>query len=347
MNTSKLFPAVVWMAFFATHLCAAERNVRYPFELIDGDRVVMIGGTFIEREQRDSYIETALTQWYPDRNITFRNLGWSGDTVRAESRGIFDPPEVGYQRLLEQVAELKPTVIMLFYGNNESFAGEEGLAQFEKDYRKLLDDLSAAAANPVFVLVSPHRHVMSEQSLPDPVENNRKLELYSQAIRKLADEYDAIYFDLYAPPATGDWVESDNGIHLTPNGYARAAWRMRKLLILAGNSDDNPRARYSNWHVELSANGTVIEAVNSKIDTVEMLPNGLRFDALDSRLPTLDPERSLSERTFNISGLPKGEYTLSIDETQIGTLLPIVKRNSSPSAIKMITIYSSPEFDQS
>ena len=52
-----------------------------PFELKDGDRVVWIGNTLIEREQRHGYWELLLTLRAPERHITFRNLGWSGDTV--------------------------------------------------------------------------------------------------------------------------------------------------------------------------------------------------------------------------------------------------------------------------
>lgn len=114
-----------------------------PLELRDGDRVVLLGGTLIEREQRYGYWETALALAWPDRNVTFRNLGWSGDTVWTESRGIFDPPAKGYERMLEHVARLKPTVILLGYGNAEAFAGPEGLDRFITQYGKLLDDLSS------------------------------------------------------------------------------------------------------------------------------------------------------------------------------------------------------------
>ena len=51
-----------------------------PFELKDGDRVVFLGDTFIEREQYYGWIELMLTTRFPDRNVTFRNLGWSADT---------------------------------------------------------------------------------------------------------------------------------------------------------------------------------------------------------------------------------------------------------------------------
>src|SRR5687768_3865810 len=59
-----------------------------PFELKDGDRVVMVGGTFMEREMQFGYIETMLTSQFPDRNVTFRNLGYAGDTVGVEARRI-------------------------------------------------------------------------------------------------------------------------------------------------------------------------------------------------------------------------------------------------------------------
>src|SRR6476659_1950789 len=111
---------------FAT-LLAAAIAAPPPLELRDGDRVVWIGNTLVEREQGYGYWETLLTARYPERNISFRNLGWSGDTVWAESRGVFDPPEKGFQRLIAGATGLKPTVLFISYGTSESFEGEKGL----------------------------------------------------------------------------------------------------------------------------------------------------------------------------------------------------------------------------
>ena len=62
-----------------------------PFELKDGDRVVFLGDTFIEREQKYGWIELMLTTRFPDRRVTFRNLGWSADLPNGESRlGLSD-----------------------------------------------------------------------------------------------------------------------------------------------------------------------------------------------------------------------------------------------------------------
>jgi len=97
------------------------------FELRQGDRVVLLGNTLVEREQRHGYWETALTTRFPDRDVTFRNLGWSGDTVFGEARAGFGSPADGFRLLTEHVLALKPTVLLIAYGINEAFEGEAGL----------------------------------------------------------------------------------------------------------------------------------------------------------------------------------------------------------------------------
>src|SRR5882762_10666064 len=97
-----------------------------PFELRDGDRVVLLGDTFIEREQAYGYIEYVLTTQFPERNVTFRNLGWSGDTPAGLSRLGFDidSPKKGLERIREQLVAFKPTVVFVGYGMASSFDGE-------------------------------------------------------------------------------------------------------------------------------------------------------------------------------------------------------------------------------
>src|SRR6266851_4223107 len=67
-----LFSLVLFIFFSPLPLTAEE------FKLSDGDRVVLIGSTLIEREPESGYWETALTCRFPKANATFRNLGWRG-----------------------------------------------------------------------------------------------------------------------------------------------------------------------------------------------------------------------------------------------------------------------------
>jgi lysophospholipase L1-like esterase len=196
-----------------------------PLALKDGDRVVLVGGTFIEREQRDGYWETALMRHFPGKAIVWRNLGWSGDTVRGESRGSFGGQPQGYKHLKEHVLALKPTVLILGYGAVESFDGEAGLAKFKADYARLLDELSSAKARVILLSPLPLEKLPGK---PDPTEANKNLRLYADAIRDLAAQRKIEYVDLFAPilklmESSTATPLTANGLHLTADGYRRTA----------------------------------------------------------------------------------------------------------------------------
>lgn len=218
----------------------AERDAQAPspppFEFRDGDRVALIGNTFIEREQAYSYLETLLRSRHPDKQITFRNLGWSGDTVFGHARSYFDPPEKGFERLDKMVHELKPTVIFISYGMGESFDGEAGLQPFRAGFERMLDMLKDLEARTV--ILGPTRHEDLGPPLPDPSEHNRNLRLYADAMKEIAASRGHRFIDLYEMLGDGTKADppaplTDNGIHLTPYGYWRAAGAIEQGLGLS------------------------------------------------------------------------------------------------------------------
>ena len=164
-------------------LTSATVRAAEPFELKNGDRVVFLGGTFIEREQSYGYVETALTARFADRDITFRNLGWSGDTSYGDARAGFGGRADGFQHLKEHVLALKPTLLLVGYGMSESFDGDSGLPSFEQGLNALLDALAPTRAK--VVLLTPIAHEDLGRPLPDPAEHNRSLKRYGEAV---ADE---------------------------------------------------------------------------------------------------------------------------------------------------------------
>lgn len=197
------------------------------FTLRDGDRVVLVGDTVVEREGERGAIETALVATHPDAGLTIRNLGWSGDTVWADSRGVFDAPSAGYARLLELVASLEPTVVFVAYGRNESFAGPEGVDVFREQLVRLCGDLRRGDAPPRLVLVTPPPFEATppfRRAAADA--RNAALADYAAAIRAVAAEQGAGLVDLFA--SIGDSLPAgtrltENGVHLTEAGYDAAA----------------------------------------------------------------------------------------------------------------------------
>ncbi|NDF00679.1 MAG: GDSL family lipase, partial [Verrucomicrobia bacterium] len=137
-----------WFLIVLALVCAAVHSVpaAAPFELKEGDRVIFLGDTLIEREQHYGWIELMLTTRFPDRNVTFRNLGWSADLPNGESRlGLSlgqagnEPEGEGWKLLQKQIEETKPTVAFIGYGMAASFEGEARLPKFKEDYNRLLD----------------------------------------------------------------------------------------------------------------------------------------------------------------------------------------------------------------
>lgn len=206
--------------FLALSILALTPSAPPAVALKDGDRIVWIGNALAEREQRYGHWETALHCKYPERNLTVRNLGWSGDTVYGDARAGFDNAAKGYERLVSLTLESKPTLIFVSYGLNESFDGPEGVAKFQKGLEKLLDSLAPSKAR--VVLFSP-RPFEKSRALPDPTERNKTLQLYVQAIREVADNRGHRYADLFFAgldhQKNAEQRFTDNGMHLTDAGY--------------------------------------------------------------------------------------------------------------------------------
>ena len=264
------------------------------FGLLNRDRVIFLGNTLIEREQRDGYWETLLTIRYPRRHIQFRNLGWSGDTVFGDARAGFGSTADGFCHLKEHVLALKPTVIFIGYGLNESFEGQAGLPRFLQGLHALLDTLAPTKAR--IVLLSPVCHENLGPPLPDPTEHNNSLRLYRDALRKVAEERCDRFVDFYdllgeRAKASPHTPFTDNGIHLTAHGYWRAGAALERGLGLT------------------PLNGPLIKSDNHKFSMIlETLPPPLP--------PANTPPNALrpgDQPVLRVGGLSAGSYRVKVD----------------------------------
>lgn len=289
-----------------------KKAARKPFVLQDGDAVVWLGGTFIERAQRYGWLEAELHARFNDRKIRFRNLGWSADTVLAESRGIFDAPSQGYARMLEWVKGIKPTVIVLNYGGNESFNGEAGLPTFVANYEKLLDDL--AATNAELVLMTPHLHLAMPAPLPSPEQRNRHLKLYGDAIVELAEArqlpvVDLRKLDWKGIPAT---QVSDNGLHFNDLGNRVIAAQVPDLWF---GSNEAPAIRITSGKSEVTG---------GKLTNLSASSDSAKFEWANAAV------RSAQQVTLQVAGLKDGKYAVVVDGAEVAKVSAIELTKGAP-----------------
>ncbi len=207
------------------------------FELKDGESVAFLGDTLIEREQYHGWIELALTTRFPDREIKFRNLGWSADTPAGESRnGLsllqagLEPPEEGWRQLLAQLETYKPNVIILGYGMASSLPGGDSPEEFEKNLTRLLDEAPKATGQDVrfLILGPPPRFPKNFDTRNELEKHQAKLSATDAILEQNAKTRKIPYISLNTLEKKPEY--SQNGIHLTSDGYLATARLIEKSL---------------------------------------------------------------------------------------------------------------------
>ncbi len=209
-----------------------------PLPVQPGDHLCVIGNALGERMQHDGWLEALIYARFPQANLVFRNLAFTGDelTLRLRSDN-FGAPD---QHLARHQADL----ILAFFGFNESFAGAAGLPKFKRDLDRFIHDTLQQHYNgktgPRLVLFSPIAHEnLRDPNLPDGAANNRNLELYTEAMAEAvqtqrknlvsdgakgekAQENTVWFVDLFHPSlklyGQSPTPLTINGIHLSEEG---------------------------------------------------------------------------------------------------------------------------------
>lgn len=199
-----------------------------------GDHVVSIGNTLAERMQHSGWMETLLQSALPEHELVFRNQAFPGDQVSKRPRNKdFTRPE-------DHLRLSQADVIFVFFGYNESYEGEKGLANFRKGLGSMIDQYRGLKPNgksePRFVLFSPIAHEKLENpNLPIGSANNRRLLAYTSAIGKVAQEKEVTFIDLFAPSqafyAAHEEPLTINGIHLNDLGNRLVAEAIASSLL--------------------------------------------------------------------------------------------------------------------
>ena len=203
-------------------------------ELRKDDHIAIVGSGLADRMQHSGWLEAMIYARQPKDNLVFRHLGFAGDEVLARLRSEnFGSPD-------EWLKRAQADVVWGFFGFNESFKGEAGLEQFQKDLAKWIADTRkqnySGKGAPRIVLFSPiaaEKH--TDPNMPDPASLNANLKLYAEAIATVARAQSVPFVDLFAASqkayAQSRQSLTVNGIHLTDEGYRALSPAMFRALF--------------------------------------------------------------------------------------------------------------------
>jgi hypothetical protein len=147
------------------------------------------------------------------------------------SEGHFESPD-------EWLTMLKTDIIIAFFGYNESFQGPKGLENYKAELEAFIHHTQSTAYNgnnpPQLALVSPiaFEDLTSKYDLPDGKKENENLELYTQAMKEVAERNEVLFVDAFTP--SKKWYASGEGDH-TVDGFQLNETGYKKLSTLLVN----------------------------------------------------------------------------------------------------------------
>ncbi len=326
--------ALFSLLLLSSPLLAADFSIR------NGDRVVFLGDSITEQRLYTTYIEAYALTRHPDWKLTFRNVGWGGDTSWLRQRAhpaevkLFKASEAEQQKMVEHSVgrgltrddlPLNPSFITIKFGMNDHayqpFRPDifGAYARSQTQLNKVLKEKGARVA---FLTPQP-----IEDKRPDPDKDvrNQSLRRFSDGLKEVADKGGSAFIDQFDPymslmlAARGSnpqaIIGGGDAVHPGPSGQTLMAWAVLKGLGASALVSD----------VDIDATKSKAKTQHCKVDHLKAKADHVSFDRLDEALPLPIDERAesalklapvlddLSQYTLKVSGLAAGNYAISID----------------------------------
>jgi azurin len=206
-------------------LAALTVSVSAQIELKQGDSIAILGSGVADRSQHYGWLEAMLQQANAGKDLSFRNLAFSGDEINTWHRVGDKPEDFGTRD--QWLAKVKADVVFAFYGYNESFDGYEGIEAFKKNVADFIDQMKAqnfsGKAAPRLVLFSSIAlEKLPNPSLPPVEDKNTNLQNYAAAMSEVAAAKGVTFVNLFEPTqkafAASAEAETLNGLYQNEAG---------------------------------------------------------------------------------------------------------------------------------
>jgi len=281
----------------------------------NGDKVLMIGDSITEQYLYSRYVEAWTLTRFPAWNITFVNVGISGD----RSTG-------GNSRFARDVIPNSPTVMTVDFGMNDGGYApfeETGFKTYMGGLQGIADQAKAANVRVAWLTPSP-----KEEDTTGPAIKgyNETLEKYSEGVKEIAAKNgNALFIDQLHPYLTTidkaraadpkNRIGGGDAVHPGPPGQALMA-----CAILKGMNFPSLVAS-----LEINAaSGKVVKSQNCKIDGIKVAADGkIEFKQLDAALPFFPAEAKpmlqwapildgMNDYRLKVTGLKPGHYEIKL-----------------------------------
>jgi mono/diheme cytochrome c family protein len=274
MSTRLLLIAI----FFTT--LSGLRGTSLPLSPGEKETIVLLGNGTGERMIYFPYFETELHRRYPDKELILRNICRPGDTAgfrphpSRKSQWAFPGAEKfhpEYQTHLgighfpepdEWLTTLQADTILAFFGYNESFGGLERVDNFYNELDAFISHTLAQRYNgktaPQLILVSPiaFEDLSDQQDLPDGTQENQRLAVFTDAMKRVARDRGVGFIDLFNPTRR---LYASSSVPQTINGFALSDAGSRNMATILLD------ALFGETPVESEASAElVLEAVKDK-----------------------------------------------------------------------------------
>ena len=332
--TRTLSRAILGLAATLVALPLAKAD---DFFIHDGDRVVFLGDSITEQRLYTTYIEAYALTRHPKWNLWFRNTGWGGDTawlrqrLHTDEAQLFAADDATQEAMIKKavgfgldrdVLPLKPTVVTIDFGMNDhlyqAFRPDvfHAYVASQEELGRVLGENGSRVA---YLTPQP---IEEKRSDPDQDIKNISLRKFSDGLRDVARNEKALFADEFAPymqtmlhsaAAIGG---GHDAVHPGPAGHTVMAWAILKAL------GATPLVSTATLNGET---GKVETADNCQVENLKTQGGSVSFDRLDEALPMpVDPRaetalslipftRELNVYELKVVGLPKGQYSVSID----------------------------------
>jgi lysophospholipase L1-like esterase len=329
-----LLALFAWSAFAAT----APPGSAQPFQA--GDTVCWVGDSITHGGTYHAIVELFYATRFPDRNIRYYNAGISGD----RASGVMS--DEAY-RLKVDILGHKPTVAPIMLGMNDVGRGDYGadksgpdvdqkrqhsLDLYEENMRKLMDSLTKAGAR--LILIQPSIFDQTT-TLPgagfNAIGSNDAIGKCSLKIEQWAKDYHAGTVNFYGVMNEINAREQKKDPNYTLIGKDRihpgpvGHFVMAYTFLKAQNMPREVAVISVNAKKEIPG-----ALVNGEVRHIKKSATGVEFDAFERSLPLVVPDDAkpalvlvpfmseLNQETLAVAGLGKGQYTLKIDDEEIG-----------------------------